>query len=77
MKAYLVDLTDSKNQMRQRIWVKSNSPVSLREMRHYVKGLEGLKVSNPRVVSMREKRLPSSIRQELVERAFPVFARNE
>ena len=75
MKAYLVDIIDTKTKVRQRIWVKSSSTVTLREMRAYVRGLEGLKVKNPRIVSFREKRLPTSIRQDLVEKAFPEFAK--
>lgn len=75
MRAYLVDLVDKETNLRQRIWVKSKSPVSLKEMRHYVRGLDGLKIENPRIFSIKEKDLPSSIRQELVEKAFPVFAK--
>jgi len=75
MKAYLVDLVDTKTKVRQRIWVKSETPVSLREMKSFVRTLEGLKVESPRVIFFREKDLPFSIRQELVEKAFPVFAK--
>lgn len=75
MRAYLVDLLDSKTQVRQRIWVKTPSPVSLQEMQSYVESLEGLKVQDPQLISIREKTLPSSIRQELVEKIFSVYTK--
>ena len=75
MKAYLVDLIDAKTQVHQRIWVKANNSVSPNEMEAYVQKLEGLKVQEPKLVSIREKTLPYSIRQELVEKVFPVFVK--
>lgn len=75
MRAYLVDLVDSKTQVHQRIWVKTNHPVTPKEMEAYVARLEGLRVQEPKLVSIREKTLPSSIRQELVEKVFPVFTK--
>ena len=75
MKAYLVDLIDIETEVHQRIWVKTSHPVSFREMESYVEKLDGLKVSNPRLVSFREKTLPLTIRQELVEKVFPVFVK--
>lgn len=75
MKAYLVGLVDPETQVRQRIWVKSQAPVTLGEMCSYVSGLDGLRVNDPRIISFREKSLPSTIRQELVEKAFQVFVK--
>lgn len=75
MRAYLVDLMDSKTQVHQRIWVKTRSSVSPKEMEAYVAKLEGLKVQEPKLVSIREKTLPSNIRQELVEKVFQVFVK--
>jgi 3-deoxy-D-manno-octulosonic acid (KDO) 8-phosphate synthase len=75
MKAYLVDLIDMKTKVRQRIWIKSKEPVSPEEMKKYVKKLRGLKVERPQVISVKEKTLPTNIRQELVEKVFPVFAK--
>jgi hypothetical protein len=75
MRAYLVDLIDAKTQVHQRIWVKTHSQMSPKEMQAYVKNLEGLKVQEPQLVSIREKTLPSSIRQELVEKVFPVYTK--
>ena len=75
MRAYLVDLVDTKTEVRQRIWVKSENPVSPEEMKSYVKKLKGLRVKRPHVVSFKEKNLPTSIRQEIVERIIPVFSR--
>lgn len=75
MRAYLVDLMDSKTQVHQRIWVKTNHSVTPKEMEAYVAKLEGLKVQEPKLVSIREKTLPSNIRQELVEKVFPVFTK--
>jgi Cu/Ag efflux pump CusA len=75
MRAYLVDLIDTKTEVRQRIWVKSDEPVSAEEMKKFVKKLKGLKVKRPQVISAKEKTLPSNIRQELVEKVFPVFAK--
>lgn len=75
MRAYLVDLMDSKTQVHQRIWVKTHSSVSPKEMEAYVAKLEGLKVQEPKLVSIREKTLPSNIRQELVEKVFQVFVK--
>lgn len=73
MRAYLVDLLDPKTHVHQRIWVKTKEPVTRGEMQDYVDTLEGLKVTDPLVVSSTEKTLPGSIRQELVEKVFPVF----
>lgn len=75
MRAYLVDLVDAKTQVRQRIWVKANSVISPKEMEAYVEKLEGLKITEPKLFSIREKTLPSNIRQELVEKVFPVFVK--
>jgi hypothetical protein len=75
MKAYLVDLLDPKSQTRQRIWVKTKEPVTRGEMQDYVDKLEGLRVELPLVLSCTEKTLPGSIRQELVEKVFPVFTK--
>jgi hypothetical protein len=75
MKAYLVDLIDSKTQVHQRIWVKTQNPISPQEMAAYVEQLEGLKIESPKLVSIREKTLPSRIRQELVEKVFSVYAK--
>lgn len=75
MRAYLVDLIDPKTHVHQRIWVKTNNPVTSDEMQDYVEKLEGLKVQDPLLISCREKTLPSTIRQELVEKVFPVFTK--
>ena len=75
MRAYLVDLIDPKSQVHQKIWVKSSVPVSAEEMQDYVSKLGGLKVKKPKLVSFKEKDLPSSIRQELVEKKFSVFTK--
>lgn len=75
MKAYLVDLADAKTEVRQRIWVKSSDPVSPEEMKNYVRKLKGLKIKRPQLISIKEKTLPANIRQELVEKVFPVFAK--
>ena len=75
MRSYLVDLIDPRTQVRQRIWVKANSHVSMGEMEAYVKKLKGLKVEEPQVISFREKTMPHNIRQELVEKIFPVFTK--
>lgn len=75
MRAYLVDLMDSKSQVHQRIWVKTHTSVTSKEMEAYISKLEGLKVQEPKLVSIREKTLPTNIRQELVEKVFPVFTK--
>jgi hypothetical protein len=75
MKAYLVDLIDSKTQVHQRIWVKTHAQVSPKEMQEYVEKLEGLKIQEPQLVSIREKTLPSRIRQELVDKFFSVYTK--
>lgn len=75
MKAYLVDLIDPKTQVHQRIWVKARGHVSLLEMTAYVKKLKGLRIKEPQLVSFREKTLPSSIRQELIEKFFPIYTK--
>jgi hypothetical protein len=75
MRAYLVDLIDPKSQVHQRIWVKVSTPVSAEEMQDYVLKLDGLKVKNPKLVSLKEKNFPYSIRQELIEKKFSVFTK--
>lgn len=75
MRGYLVDLADAKTEVRQRIWVKSENPVSPEEMKNYVKKLKGLRVKRPQIISIKEKPLPSNIRQEIVEKFFPVFSK--
>ena len=75
MRAYLVDLIDPNSQVHQRIWVKTGAPVSAEEMQEYVLKLEGLKVQEPKLISLREKPFPSRIRQELVEKNFSVFTK--
>jgi len=75
MKAYLVDLIDAKTQVHQRIWVRTNNAVSPKEMADFVETLEGLKIESPVLFSIKEKTLPTRIRQELVEKVFPVFVK--
>jgi hypothetical protein len=75
MNTYLVDLVDANTQVHQRIWVKTKSPLSPKEMQSYVENLDGLKVQEPRLFSFVEKTLPCRIRQELVEKVFQVYTR--
>jgi hypothetical protein len=75
MKAYLVDLIDTKTQVHQRIWVRANNAISPKEMADFVETLEGLKIESPVLFSIKEKTLPMRIRQELVEKVFPVFVK--
>jgi hypothetical protein len=44
-------------------------------MQDYVLKLDGLKVKNPKLVSLKEKNFPYSIRQELIEKKFSVFTK--
>ena len=73
MRAYLVDLVDAKTKVRQRIWVKTKNPVSPKEMAAYVEKLDGLKIETPKLLSIKEKTFPCSIRQELVEKIFSIY----